>query len=183
MNESFGPINLAKAFAVSCNTAFVNLRESLTDADMKKAAALYGFDGTEPLPIQSYGGSYPQPPNHVVAAAAAFGQGQVQASPLQMASLAAAVASGQWRTPFFAGHAGVTHPIPPLVDLADEGRRAKSSPLVRPTSCRFRAWSTARPALPNSAGARTRRPTPGSSAGAAPSRSRSSSRQAVSALP
>jgi hypothetical protein len=103
MNESYGPINLIKAFAVSCNTAFVNLRESLTEADMKRAAALYGFDGTQPLPIQSYGGSYPQPLNDVVAAAAAFGQGQVQTSPLQMATVAAAVASGAWRKPFLAG--------------------------------------------------------------------------------
>jgi cell division protein FtsI/penicillin-binding protein 2 len=118
MNESFGPINLAKAFAVSCNTAFVNLRESLTEADMQKAAQLYGFDGSQPLPIQSYGGSYPQPTSDVVAAAAAFGQGQVQTSPLQMATVAAAVASGQWRKPFLAGHTSVTHPIPPLVDLA-----------------------------------------------------------------
>src|SRR6185312_5998397 len=116
MNESFGMINLIKAFAVSCNTAFVNLRESLTEADMKKAAALYGFDGTQPLPIQSYGGSYPQPLSDVVAAAAAFGQGQVQTSPLQMATVAAAVASGEWRQPFFAGHAARTNAIPPAVD-------------------------------------------------------------------
>ncbi len=115
-NESYGPINLAKAFAVSCNTAFVNLRESLTEADMKRAASLYGFDGSQPLPIESYGGSYPQPTNNVVAAAAAFGQGQVQASPLQMASVAAAVASSQWRKPFVAGHTSETHPIPANVD-------------------------------------------------------------------
>ncbi len=115
-NESYGPINLSKAFAVSCNTAFVNLRESLTEADMKRAATLYGFDGSQPLPIESYGGSYPQPTNNVVAAAAAFGQGQVQASPLQMASVAAAVASSQWRKPFVAGHTSETHPIPANVD-------------------------------------------------------------------
>ena len=116
MNESYGPINLIKAFAVSCNTAFVNLRESLTEADMKRAAALYGFDGTQPLPIQSYGGSYPQPLNDVVAAAAAFGQGQVQTSPLQMATVAAAVASGAWRKPFLAGRTTETHPLPATVD-------------------------------------------------------------------
>ncbi len=115
-NESFGQINLLKAFAVSCNTAFVNLRESMTEADMKRAALLYGFDGTQPLPIESYGGSYPVPLNGVVAAAAAFGQGQVQTSPLQMASVAAAVAGGAWRRPFVVGRAAVTHPIPPAVD-------------------------------------------------------------------
>jgi Penicillin binding protein transpeptidase domain/Penicillin-binding Protein dimerisation domain len=116
MNESFGPINLITAFAKSCNTAFVNLRESMTEADMKRAATLYGFDDTQPLPIQSYGGSYPVPLNAVVAAAAAFGQGQVQTSPLQMASVAAAVAGGAWRQPFVAGRARVVHPIPPTVD-------------------------------------------------------------------
>ena len=61
MNESFGQINLRKAFAVSCNTAFINLRESITEADMKRAATLYGFDGSQPLPIKSFGGSYPTP--------------------------------------------------------------------------------------------------------------------------
>ncbi len=115
-NESFGRINLIKAFAVSCNTAFVNLRESLTEADMKRAAALYGFDGTQPLPIESYGGSYPQPTSDVVAAAAAFGQGQVQASPLQMATVAAAVAAGSWRKPFLSGHSSQIHPLPARVD-------------------------------------------------------------------
>jgi hypothetical protein len=116
MNESFGLINLSRAFAVSCNTAFVNLRESITEADMKRAALLYGFDETQPLPIQSYGGSYPVPLNDVVAAAAAFGQGQVQTSPLQMASVAAAVAGGAWRKPFVAGRSTVVHPIPATVD-------------------------------------------------------------------
>jgi hypothetical protein len=116
MNEFYGPINLIRAFAVSCNTAFVNLRESMTEADMKRAAELYGFDGTQPLPLQSYGGSYPVPLNDVVAAAAAFGQGQVQTSPLQMATVAAAVAGGAWRKPFVAGRTTETHPIPATVD-------------------------------------------------------------------
>ena len=117
-NESFGPIDLRKAFAVSCNTAFVNLRESITEADMKRAALLYGFDGSQPLPITSFGGSYPVPSGPVDTAASAFGQGAVEASPLQMASVAAAVAAGEWRRPFVAGHTAVTHPIPPLVDNA-----------------------------------------------------------------
>ncbi len=118
MNESFGLIDLRKAFAVSCNTAFVNLRESLTEADMKRAALLYGFDGTPPLPIQSFGGSYPVPSGPVDVAASAFGQGAVEASPLQMASIVAAVASGEWRKPFVAGRTAAVHPIPPNVDAA-----------------------------------------------------------------
>ena len=118
MNESFGLIDLRKAFAVSCNTAFVNLRESMTEADMKRAALLYGFDGSPPLPIQSFGGSYPVPSGPVDVAASAFGQGAVEASPLQMASVAAAVASGEWRKPFVAGRTSAIHPIPTAVDAA-----------------------------------------------------------------
>jgi hypothetical protein len=116
MNESFGLIDLRKAFAVSCNTAFVNLRESITEADMQRAATLYGFNGSQPLPIQSFGGSYPTPTNPVLAAAAAFGQAQVEASPLQMATVAAAVGAGEWRKPFLVGKTSVTHPIPASVD-------------------------------------------------------------------
>ncbi len=116
MNESFGEINLRKAFAVSCNTAFINLRQSITEADMKRAAALYGFDGSQPLPIKSFGGSYPTPNGPVLQAAAAFGQAEDLASPLQMATVAAAVAAGEWRKPFVVGQTSVTHPIPAAVD-------------------------------------------------------------------
>jgi hypothetical protein len=117
-NEAFGLINLRTAFAQSCNTAFINLRQSITEADMKRAALLYGFDETQPLPITSYGGSYPVPSGPVDEAASAFGQAAVLASPLQMATVAAAVASGSWRKPFLVGATTVTHPIPANVDAA-----------------------------------------------------------------
>ena len=129
-NESFGPIPLRKAFAVSCNTAFVNLRESITEADMQRAATLYGFDGTQPLPIQSFGGSYPKPSGPVDVAASAFGQAAVEASPLQMATVAAAVSAGEWRKPFFVGQTSVTHLIPATVDaqLKDMMRAVLTDP-------------------------------------------------------
>jgi hypothetical protein len=117
-NEVLGLINLRTAFAESCNTAFVNLRESITEADMKRAALLFGFDDTQPLPITSFGGSYPVPSGPIDVAASAFGQAAVEASPLQMATVAAAVASGSWRKPFVVGQSSVTHPIPVAVDAA-----------------------------------------------------------------
>jgi hypothetical protein len=117
-NEGYGLIDLRKAFAVSCNTAFVNLRFSLTEADMKKAALLFGFDGTQPLPLTSFGGSYPPPTGIVDEGTAAFGQAAVEASPLQMATVAAGVASGSWRKPFLVGASTVTHAIPAGVDAA-----------------------------------------------------------------
>jgi hypothetical protein len=117
-SEGYGEIDLRKAFAVSCNTAFVNLRFSITEADMKKAALLFGFDGSQPLPLTSFGGSYPPPTGIVDEGTSAFGQGAVLASPLQMATVAAAVASGAWRKPFVVGQTTVTHPIPANVDAA-----------------------------------------------------------------
>lgn len=129
-NESYGLIDLKKAFAVSCNTAFVNLRESITEPDMKRAALLYGFDGSQPLPIQSYGGSYPPPSGPVDEAASAFGQAAVQTSPLQMATVAAAVGAGEWRKPFLVGKTTETHPIPPAVtsQLRDMMRAVLTDP-------------------------------------------------------
>ncbi len=70
---------------------------------MRRAATLYGFDGRPPLPILSAGGNYPSPSGPVDEAASAFGQAAVVASPLQMASVAAAVASGTWHQPFVSG--------------------------------------------------------------------------------
>jgi hypothetical protein len=117
-NEGYGEIDLRKAFAVSCNTAFVNLRFSIKEADMKKAALLFGFDESQPLPITSFGGSYPPPTGIADEGTSAFGQAAVLASPLQMASVAAAVASSSWRKPFVVGRTSVTHPIPAAVDAA-----------------------------------------------------------------
>ncbi|HSP39772.1 MAG TPA: penicillin-binding transpeptidase domain-containing protein [Frankiaceae bacterium] len=110
-DEAFGPINLRQAFYHSCNTAFVNLRSKLSDADMQRAATLFGFDGKQPLPIESFGGVYPTGAGHDPYAEA-FGQDKVEASPLQMASVAAGVAGGTWHRPFLVDKAPESHPLP-----------------------------------------------------------------------
>lgn len=115
--EAFGTISLRDAYARSCNTAFINLEQSLPAGAVQQAAELFGFNlKTDPLPIASKGGSYPATTGPVEAAAAAIGQAKVQASPLQMASVAAAVASGTWRQPSVVtapAPAGlVSHPLP-----------------------------------------------------------------------
>jgi cell division protein FtsI/penicillin-binding protein 2 len=117
-NEKTGPLTLRDAFARSCNTAFIGLAESLPPGALGDAARLYGFDGTPPLPIASVGGSFPTPRSPAEAAAAAIGQGQVTASPAQMASVAAAVASGTWREPFVLGGPSRSHPLPPRIQPA-----------------------------------------------------------------
>ncbi|WP_322761482.1 penicillin-binding transpeptidase domain-containing protein [Frankia sp. Cr2] len=111
--EQFGPIPLRTAFARSCNTAFIRLEQSLPDSALEQTAKLYGFDGSQPLPIASVGGSFPTPKDAVESASAAIGQGKVSASPLQMASVAAAVASGTWRQPFVAGTTPRSNALPP----------------------------------------------------------------------
>ncbi|KPM57270.1 penicillin-binding protein [Frankia sp. R43] len=110
--EQFGMIPFRTAFAKSCNTAFIRLEQSLPDGALEQAAKLYGFDGVEPLPIASVGGSFPTPRDDVEAAAASIGQGRVAASPLQMASVAAAVASGTWHQPFVVGESPRSNALP-----------------------------------------------------------------------
>jgi cell division protein FtsI/penicillin-binding protein 2 len=97
---SRGRISLLTAYAQSCNTAFVNLSQSLPKGSVTAAARLLGFDAAGPLlPIPSVGGTLPPPRDTAEAAADAIGQGRVEASPLMMASVAAAVADGMWRQP------------------------------------------------------------------------------------
>lgn len=112
---ALGEIDLATAFEVSCNTAFVQLAEDLGDGDLARHAERFGF-GTEPdLPLPVTGGSFPEPADVTERAAAAIGQGRVQTSPLHMASVAAAVASGGWRAPHLLdGEGGAdARPLPP----------------------------------------------------------------------
>ena len=97
--ESAGALDLANAFKISCNNAFIGLADKLPDDALTKAAARYGFNVPYKLPVPSYGGTFPKPSDRAELAASAIGQGRILASPLQMASVAAAVASGQWHAP------------------------------------------------------------------------------------
>jgi hypothetical protein len=109
--EELGPIPFRTAFAHSCNTAFVNVATALPPNALAGAAGLYGFGGYE-LPVPAFTARFPAPGDAVEGAAAAIGQARVEASPLHMASVAAAVASGTWRPPRFVRAApGSEHPI------------------------------------------------------------------------
>ncbi len=93
--------SLTTAFAQSCNTAFIALAQDLPEGALRDAAHDLGFDvGRAPLEVDSFGGTVPDAGGDVVEEAAdAIGQGRVQASPLQMATVAAAVASGRYHRP------------------------------------------------------------------------------------
>ena len=111
-------MTLTTAFAVSCNTAFLGLANSFQKGTLRRTAALYGFDRPGNLleTGAGEGGSVPVPGGTAEGYADAIGQGRVEASPLLVASMAAAVASGTWRQPHLvAGTRGASTPLPPGV--------------------------------------------------------------------
>jgi hypothetical protein len=121
--EAFGTIPLQQAFAVSCNTSFINLAQSLPSGALTVAAKLLGCDiGHAPLPVPSFGCSYPAGATGTAYAATAIGQGTVLTSPLSIASIAAAADSGTWYQPHLTpGASPVSHPLPAAVTIGLQG--------------------------------------------------------------
>lgn len=98
--EQLGSIPFNVAFAKSCNTAFVQLAtQRLSASELAQAASRFGF-GVDLAPgVSTATSRFPLPQSSPELATAAFGQARVTATPLQMASVAAAVQSGTWRAP------------------------------------------------------------------------------------
>jgi cell division protein FtsI/penicillin-binding protein 2 len=97
--ESASTLSFAQAFAQSCNTAFIGLSAGLSDAALPAAAKLFGIGVTPQMGLPAYGGKVPTPTDAVDLAATAIGQGEVTVSPLDMATVAAAVDSGSLHEP------------------------------------------------------------------------------------
>ena len=98
-DRDLGDTTLAEAFAASCNTTFGPLGVELGADALTAAAERFGF-GVEPdLGLPAAGGSFPEPADDTAVGAAAFGQAQVTASPLHLASVAAATVQGTWHEP------------------------------------------------------------------------------------
>jgi cell division protein FtsI/penicillin-binding protein 2 len=96
---SLGGTTFRTAFAQSCNTAFVALSANLSDAALATAAGAFGFGTEYDLGLPTEGATFPAPRDVAERASQAIGQGRVEVSPLHMATVAAAVASGGWRPP------------------------------------------------------------------------------------
>lgn len=129
--EQFGPLSFPTAFAKSCNTWFAQLPGKIPGNGidvLTRTAELFGFVTGGPtgdsaaaqkaamdvLPVASFGGSFPRPKDGAQAAGQSFGQDLVLASPLQMASVAGAIASGTWHKPRVTTVTpDVAHPLPP----------------------------------------------------------------------
>lgn len=92
-----GRITFAQAVANSCNTAFIDLRDRADD--LAGAAASLGLGVDHDLGFPSYFGQVPEPESETSRAAAMIGQGQVLASPLVMAAVAASAQEGRTVVP------------------------------------------------------------------------------------
>ncbi|MEU7692927.1 penicillin-binding transpeptidase domain-containing protein [Microbispora hainanensis] len=116
-NEDHGTITLRQAFALSCNTTFARLTIERLNADtLVDQARAFGFGEGEGGGAGTCG-SLRRPENPDALAEDSFGQGTVEATPLCMALVAAAVESGEWR------------PARPLADEAPQGELPQSVPL------------------------------------------------------
>lgn len=119
-DEALGNTTLRGVFAHSCNTAFVLLSASLGGKALGEAARRFGFDVEYHPGLPSSGGTFPAPRDAVELAASSIGQGRVLATPLHLASVAAAAESGRWRAPYLVTDLREG----PSVSLADGARGA-----------------------------------------------------------
>ncbi|MEV0597783.1 penicillin-binding transpeptidase domain-containing protein [Streptomyces sp. NPDC050315] len=90
---------LREAFARSCNTAFIGLRDRLRQGALTDAAGRFGIGGTWDVGAATFDGRVPTDTSDNDKAAAVIGQGRVETSPLAMASVAATVKAGSFKQP------------------------------------------------------------------------------------
>ena len=93
--DSLGSVTLRDAFAHSCNTAFISVRDKLSQAQLESAATSLGVAVEAPkLGADAFLGSVPGEAKGTEHAAAMIGQGTVLMSPLSAAIMAGSVAKG-----------------------------------------------------------------------------------------
>ncbi|WP_248959262.1 penicillin-binding transpeptidase domain-containing protein [Sphaerisporangium perillae] len=99
-DEGHGTVTLREAFALSCNTTFSRLAvERLGGGMLRREAAELGFGGDLKSGLGGVCGTMREARNGDQLGADAIGQNSVQATPLCMALVAAAVRDGTWRPP------------------------------------------------------------------------------------
>jgi cell division protein FtsI/penicillin-binding protein 2 len=111
-NETFATAPFSKDFALSCNTAFIQLAATMGNSDVHDAAAALGIGSGwgKHLGIGgTFSGSVPVATSKTEKAATAFGQARTLVSPASLAVMVASVARGSYiepaliRTPAVAG--------------------------------------------------------------------------------
>jgi hypothetical protein len=98
--KDYGTLPFRDAFAHSCNTTFGAMAVSDLGAErLAEVARSFGFGERIAPGVPAVKADFPAPKDATDLASASIGQGRVLASPLNMASVAAAVADGAWRPP------------------------------------------------------------------------------------
>lgn len=87
-----GKVTLAKALAISCNTAFAWLGNELGVDALRSQARAFGFDFPFKVPMSAAVSRFPTDPDAPQTALSAIGQFDVRATALQMAQVAAGIA-------------------------------------------------------------------------------------------
>lgn len=87
-------VTIADALRLSCNIPFAELAVKLGDTAIREEAEKYGFNLSFDVPQASTPSSYPTGLDDAQTALSGFGQGQVTATPLQMAMVSAGIANG-----------------------------------------------------------------------------------------
>ncbi|GAB3259555.1 penicillin-binding protein [Arthrobacter pigmenti] len=98
-DSALGDIPLKTAVAQSCNTAFISESETVSQRDLASAAAALGIGVETELGYPAFFGSVPAKADPALHAVSMFGQGEVQVSPLSLATMAASVGEGDRVTP------------------------------------------------------------------------------------
>ena len=86
-------VTIATALRLSCNIPFAELAVELGDDAIRAEAQKYGFNTSFSMPLTSTPSSYPANLDAPQTALSGFGQGQVRATPLQMAMVSAGIAN------------------------------------------------------------------------------------------
>ena len=113
-SSAIGDIALREAIANSCNTAMIATRAKAPQDRLAQAAAALGLGPDVDLGYPAFLGSVPDQADGTAAAASMIGQGQIEASPLAMATVAASISKGARVTPTLIADA----PTKPAADAA-----------------------------------------------------------------
>lgn len=97
--SALGEVPLHTALAHSCNSAFINARDRVTQDELIAAAGALGLTAEPELVVGAFLGSVPAEGTVVEHAASMIGQGKVVASPLGMATVMASVIAGHTVAP------------------------------------------------------------------------------------
>ena len=87
-------VSIADALRLSCNIPMAQLAVALGDDAIREEAEKYGFNSSFTMPLESATSVYPRGLDDAQTALSGFGQGDVVATPLQVALISAGIANG-----------------------------------------------------------------------------------------